>query len=659
MNTNYTLTTDEAAQLTDLAYTTLITRLETLGNTPSEPHKKALHAVVVAFTEMAQGKLTGRWAFGLAAGLGKSTAVVCWIAALIRLGSQQDRVSMAVAAEEVEALCALIDGLEAVATVLGISSETLKASVGLHHTKEDARRKPTPDYDKKPILFICHARVRDKHLQQFNSFNGKSRNLLVWDESLVATYSQACRSTLLSEIAGAMERRCRREPEYQETHGELSQCLDTIDEALAQELARLKDISSTQAVIRLPQYPEETLEAFKELMKGNRTILDLLEMLPYPVKVSNIGERGVVQYQVSVPSSLNNIIVLDASDPIRDLVRYDECIRSAEELLPSVSEKALGVPLSKIKRYDNLTVYRMREGGGKASVRESFKKADKRNRRVCREVVGVIKQQIPEDQAVLVILFKPISDKFGTTHFENILKADLKAAGIDLDATVDVVEEKGKPAVKKKRLQFTTWGKHTSTNDYSYCTNEIQVGIMHRSLLDLLGNAAGQAGDLNYKGEHKRLKELQLSEVAHCCYQGINRISCRQVEGNQAKPARVWLIEYSKSLEKKLETVLPGATWLEWEKKYVEDTPPKPGQMETAAKIVRGYLTGLSEGVEVLASKTVRKAVGVIVGDRTWPLVVQMAIEGTEWRRVGQRILRGKALFKTHFTEEAHTAISS
>ena len=182
---------------------------------------------------------------------------------------------------------------------------------------------------------------------------------------------------------------------------------------------------------------------------------------------------------------------------------------------------------------------------------------------------------------------------------------------------------------------------------------------MHRSLLDLLGNAAGQAGDLNYKGEHKRLKELQLSEVAHCCYQGINRISCRQVEGNQAKPARVWLIEYSKSLEKKLETVLPGATWLEWEKKYVEDTPPKPGQMETAAKIVRGYLTGLSEGVEVLASKTVRKAVGVIVGDRTWPLVVQMAIEGTEWRRVGQRILRGKALFKTHFTEEAHTAISS
>jgi hypothetical protein len=174
---------------------------------------------------------------------------------------------------------------------------------------------------------------------------------------------------------------------------------------------------------------------------------------------------------------------------------------------------------------------------------------------------------------------------------------------------------------------------------------------MHRSLLDLLGNAIGQVGDLNFKEEHKRLRDLQLSEVAHCCYQGINRISCRQVEGNQAKPATVWLIEYSKNLEKKLETVLPGATWLEWKKKYAEDTPPKPGQMETAAKVVRGYLTGLSEGVESIGSKTLRKDSGVIIGDRTWPLVVEAAVNGMEWKRVGQRVMRGQALFQAHFPE--------
>ena len=30
------------------------------------------------------------------------------------------------------------------------------------------------------------------------------------------------------------------------------------------------------------------------------------------------------------------------------------------------------------------------------------------------------------------------------------MKADLKAAGIDIDATIDVIEEKGKLPVKKK-----------------------------------------------------------------------------------------------------------------------------------------------------------------------------------------------------------------
>jgi len=203
-----------------------------------------------------------------------------------------------------------------------------------------------------------------------------------------------------------------------------------------------------------------------------------------------------------------------------------------------------------------------------------------------------------------------------------------------------VVVEKDKPAVQKPRIRFTTWGKHTATNDYSYCTNEIQVGIVHRDLLDLLGNSLGQLGDLTVKPERQPLLDLQLSEVAHCCYQAINRISCRNIEGNQAKPARVWLIHYSDNLEKKLAPVLQGATRLEWKKKYVEDTPPKPGQMTAAANTVRTYLTGLPETVENVTSRSVRKAVDCKVGDRTWPLVVKAATEGTAWRQVGQRILR-------------------
>jgi hypothetical protein len=48
-------------------------------------------------------------------------------------------------AEEVETLCAQIDALKAVAAVLNIPAESLKASIGLHHTEptHDGRPRPT------------------------------------------------------------------------------------------------------------------------------------------------------------------------------------------------------------------------------------------------------------------------------------------------------------------------------------------------------------------------------------------------------------------------------------------------------------------------------------------------------------------------------------
>jgi hypothetical protein len=128
-------------------------------------------------------------------------------------------------------------------------------------------------------------------------------------------------------------------------------------------------------------------------------------MAPNPVKVSNFADKGVLSYQVSVPRELKNIVILDASNPIRDLVRFDRTVMDAEENLPRL--KTLGVPLSSLKRYDGTTIYRMRASGGKASMRDSFKKTHAKQRQITQEVVEVLKQ-IPKDQTTLLIAFKPV-----------------------------------------------------------------------------------------------------------------------------------------------------------------------------------------------------------------------------------------------------------
>ncbi len=72
------------------------------GNRLSEDHQTALMAILGTMTEMAQGKLRGRWAFGLPTGMGKTKSIEAWIATVNAAGL--DHVSVAVAASKVEAL---------------------------------------------------------------------------------------------------------------------------------------------------------------------------------------------------------------------------------------------------------------------------------------------------------------------------------------------------------------------------------------------------------------------------------------------------------------------------------------------------------------------------------------------------------------------------
>jgi len=62
--------------LTETAFVNLTKSLERFGNKLSIPHRKALYSLVASFTDMAQGHLTGRVAFPISTGCGKTRAIV-------------------------------------------------------------------------------------------------------------------------------------------------------------------------------------------------------------------------------------------------------------------------------------------------------------------------------------------------------------------------------------------------------------------------------------------------------------------------------------------------------------------------------------------------------------------------------------------------------
>ncbi len=145
------------------------------------------------------------------------------------------------------------------------------------------------------------------------------------------------------------------------------------------------------------------------------------------------------------------------------------------------------------------------------------------NREITKEIDEVIKG-IPEDEGIILFTFKP---KPGGANFEEILKSDLKSAGVDLEATVPVTlrDAKGNDTGvdHKPRFVWLTWGQETSISKHSYCKNAILVGVLHRSFEDLAAEMCGQSQDLVTDIPNDKLEAVRQSEIAHCMYQALSR----------------------------------------------------------------------------------------------------------------------------------------
>ncbi len=183
------------SKLTCLAYEVLIDRLEYYGNEPSEAQKDALYEILGTYTFMAQGVISGRYAFPLATGLGKTQSIAAWLGALNYLG--HDHISAAVCASKVEALCDLKRDLME-------HFQVPESKIGLFHSYDFDRDKvgqpgfaslpSTSDHESKQIILVTHNRVRGKcGPERYNTFQGESRDLVIWDESLIVSDARAIR----------------------------------------------------------------------------------------------------------------------------------------------------------------------------------------------------------------------------------------------------------------------------------------------------------------------------------------------------------------------------------------------------------------------------------------------------------------------------------
>jgi hypothetical protein len=601
------------------AFDILVSDLEGHGNTLSDMHRAALFELVDSLAGYCTGHQQGRKAFPLPTGMGKTSAVVAFVAALHRLGYV---VPVSVAASKVEALCAMKRDLLA----HGVPVE----SIGLKHAVPEASE-PSTGSESRLVQLVTHARVRSgRDFELFGTHKGQPRALMVYDETLMRADAFAFRARAFFSAVAVLA------VEAEGTAGaQLGQLVGYLQDSAARlrgtlaELQEQGDPNSNGAAVELAELDPATIQAYRDLVARHGGVLrgfeadlrDLLALSQDTLRVvSSEQGDGVVTAREAVPAALRNVVVLDASAPIRELARLDPTV----EVIESFSAADL-------KSFEAVEVRQLLSPGGRSTVSYSLRADRQETSAVAREVADIIRDGWDREQAFLVFTFV----RRGRLDLVEELTRDLRRAGVDVGA----VTPEGKP-----RVNLLTWGSETSLNGYEHCTAVVMAGVLHRSHLDLAAAVRGQAGHLAEPTPSSRIRELVESEIAHCIYQGASRGSCRRTDQGRARPMRLWFIHRSPGIRALLDRVMPGAVW-----SYPEPRHLKKAAADSKAAQLLGHLLvhlrTLPETVDKVSSRALKEGMQLVKDKATEHAFTRavglLDLDAHGWCLEGRSLVRG------------------
>lgn len=442
--------------------------------------------------------------------------------------------------------------------------------------KEGYASLPSTAKEERQFMLVTHNRVRGSDIDEnFHYYGENKRDLMIYDESLIVSDSFGIN---FKDFDGDVTKLIRMHKDDEEYNGIISYLTNSLSEIQAG--FNSLDETSKVSIVELKDIDDERLSRYKKLLrkvKGVGTLPQLLEIAHLPLRLINEGNSSVVTYTMAVPPEIRNILILDASYPIRNLIQMDGSIHDAEEKLPYL--KCLDTPLSKLKDFSHVTVKHMNAAGSRDSMTKEFRR-DHSDRKVLVDICDVVKS-IPVDESVLIFTFKKRNNN--EVDFKLTLEKSLGHVGINSNQTIEFNGE------VRQRINIVTWGMETSLNDFNHCQHVVLLGVLHRATTDLTSSILGQCNDLALSVTNNDTYNIQKSELAHLIYQAASRGTCRTVEDGYAKAMTLYLVLKDKNyiIRDTLDKVMPNFQWNVWEGNY---SKVKEGTIIKLAKRINEFL---------------------------------------------------------------------
>ena len=554
-------------RLVRLAHSNWLACMRKNENQPSPEHQDAGWQLLRAMVDQLYGVRTGRYAYALPCGAGKTEAVVALLAAMVSLRIFGSGKTVLVVAQQVNALCVVKQKL--------IDAGVPEHAVGIVHSKPVAPF-PSTKEQKRPIMLATHARIQhDGSLPECcRNKDGKLHDLVIWDEALISTdavtltldstltalrhFADSGKCSTVAEAYKRLDLAVEREQATQQAGQSPCELAPTVTEQEAELM---------QHEMRTIGYLDNTGRTLRE------QALCAVSLIRNPISLvdpRNGNSAALMRYVVKVPDALANIVILDASHAIDELRQADSTIRvGTTEAMTS------------FKDFGNVAVIHYPVASGRSTMKEDGKAIS--------EAVRIAKE-LPQDERALFVTFKD--------WHEARLMDELHAAGVPLGRNMPN---------GGFWLNVITWGKHTSDNSYTDCRHVVLVGLHRLPRLALASQLAAQKRDLTHRRDKSGLLGLEQSVIAGDVMQAMNRGCMRLTDAEgKAHPMTVHIIAKD-DLRQLLERAMPG---LGWETATIKD----PTRTENATKMIADYVLGLSAEVEKISKQSVFTACDIALG---------------------------------------------
>jgi hypothetical protein len=621
-----------ADRLRDRTHTILCATLEYHGTVISKRHREALHQLCDCLADTAVHVRGGRRVMPLPTGAGKTSAIVALCKAVHEqnpVDANGNPVSVSVCASQIRHLQNLVRDMVAA----GVPREWIGIKYGEGKGVDDTV--PSTGDVSHRIQLVTHQRLRTEKksdLPLYTMHGDKPRSVCIYDESWMSYSQRTLTIHQLRQTYKLVVDETSKNPVFALARDHIVTCHQRVNEAINKP-----DPLCVGVEVVLPELTKTEQMAYKKALMSARLPGSLVRYVEDLLSLSGETMRacalpggtggGALWIDLAISPSVQNVVVLDASYPIRPLTNLSSDLWSADP------------GFAAIKDWSEVDVTVLKTSGARGALEKVIEGSAQRRtaNAFAAEVVAEVRKVWDTTRGCLIFSYKQQGE--GRVNMVRTITEALQGAGMDFTNPETFVN--GKP-----RVVVETFGNEASINLYSYCDHVLFAGLLHLSDLTISAGIKAAKGDIAYATPMKMVSEVLLCERASTLFQGLSRGHSRVMNNGKAGKMSVVVFDSAgPELEQILRPVMPGAKWTHVEPTHLSSSKAQQrGHRQEMQTRILGYLRALDPSVTKVSARALKKDLGLdttsIAVTRAFVDAGESLPRGCGWFRIDRSFCR-------------------